>query len=80
MYVLMCANLVDKLETFGDVGYVILQTTLRDTIRRDADKNDFLSLLFLLLGENNNNNTFYSPFSEQEENFDDDDDESKVAS
>ena len=54
-----------------------MQTTLRDTTPRDADKNDFLSLLFLLRNENN---TFYSPFSEQEENFDDDDDESKVAS
>jgi hypothetical protein len=51
---------------------------LRDTTPRDADKNDFLSLLFLLGDEND---TFYdSPFSEQEENFDDDDDESKVAS
>ena len=55
-----------------------MQTTLRDTTLRDADKNDFLSLLFLVGDENNT--FYYSPFSEREENFDDDDDESKVAS
>ena len=56
-----------------------MQTTLReDTTLRDADKNDFLSLLFLLGDENDT--FYYSPFSEREENFDEDDDESKVAS
>ena len=76
MYVLMCANLVDKLETLDTLDTSFCKQ-LCAIILRDADKNDFLSLLFLLRDENN---TFYSPFSEQEKNFDDGDDESKVAS
>ena len=77
MYVLMCANVMDKLETLETLDTSFCKQ-LCAILPRDADRNDFLSLLFLLRDENN---TFYSPFSEQEENFDDDDDdESKVAS
>ena len=66
---------MDKLDTLDTLDTSFCKQ-LCAIILRDADRNDFLSLLFLLPRENN---TFYSPFSEQEENFDDDD-ESKVAS
>jgi hypothetical protein len=69
---------MEKLETL-DVRHFANTFARYETTRDAADKNDFLSLLFLLLRDECD--TFYdSPFSEREENVDDDDDESKVAS